>query len=252
MKYRVSALALAAGLCLSGAVMAQSGQQSTQPQSPSSGERATTTPQPRTERAPADKAGAKIAKADSDFLKQAAQNGHAELEASKMAQSKATQSDVKAFAEKMVTEHTKTHQELATLAQSKGVALPDGPSLMQRAKLKMLAGAEGAKFDERYAESFGVKAHEDTIKLFRDGAAKAQDADVKSFAQKTLPALQEHLTLAKAAHATAAPTAAGKADRTTDRKTDAERGTSAGNRAGQGGTAGSTGERTGTQGEKKQ
>jgi putative membrane protein len=248
MKYRVSALALAAGLCLAGAVMAQSGQQSTQPQSPSSGERATTTPQPRTERAPADKAAAKIAKADSDFLKQAAQNGHAELEASKMAQSKATQSDVKAFAEKMVTEHTKTHQELATLAQSKGVALPDGPSLMQRAKLKMLAGAEGAKFDERYAESFGVKAHEDTIKLFRDGAAKAQDADVKSFAQKTLPALQEHLTLAKAAHATAAPTAAGKADR----KTDAERGTSAGNRAGQGGTAGSTGERTGTQGEKKQ
>jgi putative membrane protein len=231
MKYRISALALAAGLCLTGAVIAQTGQQSTQPQSPSSGERATTTPQSRTDRAPADKAdkaGAKVAKADSDFLKQAAQNGHAELEASKLAQTKATQADIKAFAQKMVAEHTKTHQELTTLAQSKGVELPDSPSLMQRAKLKMLAGAEGAKFDQRYAEGFGVKAHEDTIKLFRDGASKAQDADVKAFAQKTLPALQEHLTLAKAAHATANPTAAGKSDRTdradrADRKADANR-----------------------------
>jgi putative membrane protein len=231
MRFTVQSIALAAGLALAGLAAAQSGQQPpTQQQTPSTGERAT--PQQRADRSAADQGGAsaKVAKADRDFMKQAAQNGHAEIEASKLAQAKATQPDVKSYAQKMVAEHTRTHQELTALAQSKGVDLPDGPSLMQRAKLKMLSAADGEKFDARYAENFGVKAHEDTIKLFREGAEKSQDSEVKAFARKTLPHLQEHLTLAKAVHASATPTAAGRSieragDRAGDRKTGAERGT---------------------------
>lgn len=258
MSFRLSAVALAAGLSIASAAVAQSGQQ-TQPQNPSSGERAT--PQQRADRPAAERANAdrsaagasKVAKADSDFLKQAAQNGHAEVEASKLAQTKATQPDLKSFAQKMVDDHTKTNQELMALAKSKGVELPDGPSLMQRAKLKMLAGADGEKFDRRYAEDFGVKAHEDTIKLFREGAEKAQDSEVKAFAQKKLPALQQHLTMAQAAHASVAPAAAGKSDRPAGDKGATERsrqggttGTGTGTTGGTSGTSGS-----GTSGERK-
>jgi putative membrane protein len=221
MRLTLQAVALAASLCVAGAAAAQSGQQQpTPPQTPSTGEKAA--PQQRVDRSAMDRgtAAATLAKADRDFMKQAAQNGHAEIEASKLAQTKATQPDIKSYAQKMVAEHTKTHQELAALAQSKGVDLPDGPSLMQRAKLKMLSAADGEKFDERYAENFGVKAHEDTIKLFREGAEKAQDAEVKAFAQKTLPHLQEHLTMAKAVHASATPTAAGRTERSAERSTE--------------------------------
>ncbi len=79
---------------------------------------------------------------------------------------------------------------------------------MQRGKLKMLSGADGEKFDKRYAEDFGVKAHEDTVKLFKNAAANAKDADVKAFAQKTLPKLEEHLAMARTMAAAVVPTAA--------------------------------------------
>jgi putative membrane protein len=194
----VSTLAMLAGLCVAGPVAAQYGQQSTNPGSPSTAK--TAAPEARVEGK------------DADFLKQAAQNGRAEVEASKLAQTKATQADVKAFAAKMVEDHQQAHQELAQLAQSKGVKLPDDPSLMQRGRLKMLSGADGEKFDKRYAEDFGVKAHEDTVKMFKNAAANAKDADVKAFAQKTLPKLEEHLTMARSMEAAVVPTAAGKSD----------------------------------------
>jgi putative membrane protein len=211
MKAVTTTVAMIAAVCMAGAAAAQTSPSSTTtPTTPSAGQ-TTLPPQARTG---ADREAARLDGKDESFLKQAAQNGHAEVEASKLAQTKATQADVKSFAGKMVEEHQKASQELAALASSKGVKLPEGPSLMQKAKLKMLSGADGAKFDKRYAENFGVKAHEDTVKLFKNAAAGAKDADVKAFAQKTLPTLEQHLTMARSMEATVAPTAAGKpADR---------------------------------------
>jgi putative membrane protein len=234
----ISTLAMIAGLCVAGTAAAQSsGQQSTTPASPSAGKTATPA-QTKAERA--DKAGmrqeARVEGKDAGFLKQAAQNGHAEIEASKLAQTKATQSDVKTFAGKMVEDHQKASQELMQLAQSKGVKLPDDPSLMQRGRLKLLSGADGEKFDRRYAESFGVKAHEDNLKLFKEAAANAKDADVKAFAQKTLPKLEEHLTMARSMESAVAPTAAGqRPDRTGDRAGTSKSSTTTGKSQGTGG-----------------
>lgn len=143
-------------------------------------------------------ATAASARSDADFMKQAAQNGAAEIEASKLALQKAQRSDVKAFAEKMVADHTKTADELKQLATAKKVSLPDGPSMKQKAEIKMISAGDDAKFDERYAKNFGVKAHEETVKLFEEAAKGASDAEVKAWAQKTLPALNHHLEMARA------------------------------------------------------
>lgn len=139
----------------------------------------------------------KLARADAAFLKQAAQNGHAEVEGSKLALSKGTHAQVKAFAQQMVDDHTKAAQALSTLASDKGVELPTEPSLAQKAKLKLLAQRDGESFDRHYAESVGVAAHEDTVKLFKKAAAQAKDTDVKAFATKTLPTLEQHLQHAR-------------------------------------------------------
>lgn len=137
-------------------------------------------------------------RSDAGFMKQAAQNGHVEVEASQLALTKATNADVKAFAQKMVDEHTKTGQQLNALASRKGVELPTGPSIVQKTKMKLLDTADGASFDRRYAKSIGVEAHEETVKLFERAAKDARDADVKAFAAQTLPALREHLKMARA------------------------------------------------------
>ncbi len=148
--------------------------------------------------ASASAASGKISHKDSAFMKQAAENGHAEVENSKLALQKSGNADVKAFAQKMVDEHTKASEELAALAASKGVDLPKDPSVMQKGKMKVLSARDGTSFDRHYAESVGVEAHKDTVKLFEKAAKESDDADVKAWATKTLPTLQHHLQEAQA------------------------------------------------------
>lgn len=140
---------------------------------------------------------ADLAHADKAFFKDAAHAGHAEVKASEYALAKAADPAVKTFAQQMIDDHKKVGQELEALAAAKGVKLPDGPSIVQNAKIKVLSGASGASFDRKYAENIGVEAHEDAVKLFRKAAADAQDADVKAFAAKTLPSLEHHLQMAR-------------------------------------------------------
>lgn len=144
-----------------------------------------------------ERAAAQLSRADTAFMKQAAENNHAEIESSRLALHKASDPAVKAFAQQMVADHGKTGQELAALASAKGVALPDGPSLLQKAKLKLLDAADGADFDRRYSETMGLAAHRDTIALFQKAAREARDPELKAFATKTLPALQGHLDMAQ-------------------------------------------------------
>lgn len=146
---------------------------------------------------PSPPAAARASRADSGFMEQAAQNGHAEIEASRLAVQRASDPQVQRFAQTMVEEHTRLAEELAALARAKGVNLPREASMLQRGRLKLLSTSEGDTFNRRYVETFGIGAHEDTIKLFDKAAARADDPDVKAFASRGLPGLQRHLTMAK-------------------------------------------------------
>lgn len=138
-----------------------------------------------------------LERTDRNFLENAAQSGHAELEGSRLAQTKARSPEVKAFAEQMIQDHTMVNQELVALAQQKGYTPPTEPSLLQQAELKALSITDDA-FDTTYASRIGVAAHENAVELFREGAAQANDPDIKAFAAKHLPALEQHLEMARA------------------------------------------------------
>ncbi len=140
---------------------------------------------------------------DKSFLKDAAEGGNAEVSASQVALEKSGNADVKAFAQMMVDGHGKAGAELKGLADQKGVKVSDTPSITKKTEIKMLSERKGASFDQHYADSIGVKAHEDTIKLFQKEVDKGTDADVKAWASKTLPALQHHLEAAQALKAKA-------------------------------------------------
>jgi len=139
----------------------------------------------------------KPAHADSSFMDDAAHAGHYEVEAAKMALQKGQSDAVKSFAQRMVDDHTAAAQQLESLASAKNHKLPDGPSMVQKGKLKLLSTHDGVKFDQNYIDSLGPKAHRDTIKLFEKASTNAKDPDVKAFADKTLPTLREHLAMAE-------------------------------------------------------
>jgi putative membrane protein len=142
--------------------------------------------------------GAKLSGQDKSFMKDAAENNSTEIAGSQAALTQATSADVKTFAQQMIDDHGKTGTELKGLAEQKGVKVSDTPSTIQKAEIKMLSARKGASFDQHYADSIGVKAHQDTIKLFQKEVDKGTDADVKAWASKTLPALQHHLEMAQA------------------------------------------------------
>lgn len=130
---------------------------------------------------------------DTDFVKKAAKGGIAEVEMGRLAVKKATSPEVREFGSLMVRDHTKANQQLAALASSKGVDLPDSKSLgedISYAKLKLLSGKA---FDDAYIKMM-VDDHKEDVDAFQKAADSSQDPDVKKFAGKTLPTLQGHLT----------------------------------------------------------
>jgi len=139
----------------------------------------------------------RLSAADSVFLIEAAQNGQAELQVSRLALDKTQSSDVKTFAQRMLDEHTAWAAELSALAAAKGVKLPEEASAAQKGDINQLATSDSFHFDQRYADAMGVHAHEETLALFRRAAREADDADIRAFAAKILPALEVHLQMAR-------------------------------------------------------
>lgn len=137
---------------------------------------------------------------DKTFMTKAADSGSTEIAASKVAQTKSTDAQVKQFADSMVTDHTKVADELKQLAASKQITVSDEPSARHKADIAKLSGLEGKKFDQEYAAKIGVAAHKEAVKLFTEASQKATDPEIKAFAAKTLPALQHHLDMANALH----------------------------------------------------
>jgi putative membrane protein len=131
------------------------------------------------------------------FLTHAAHDGEAEVELGKMAQEKAADARVKEFGARMQKDHGNANAELRAIAAKKGLAIPGGPG-PHAAMVKKLGGLQGAAFDQTYMRAM-VDDHTKAVKEF-EMAAKSPDADVKAFAEKTLPTLREHLRLAQETH----------------------------------------------------
>lgn len=144
---------------------------------------------------------AKLSHAEREFIESTAKDGMAEVELSQLAQQHASNEQVKQFAARMVTDHSKANEELRQLGQEKGVTMPAGPSHMENHEATKLSKLSGAQFDRAYMDRM-VKDHQKAVKAFEKQASKAKDVDVKAFAAKTLPTLQEHLRLAQTADQT--------------------------------------------------
>ncbi|MDI3354733.1 DUF4142 domain-containing protein [Pseudomonas sp. UYIF39] len=145
--------------------------------------------------------GTAFAATSNDFVDSAAAGGIAEVETSRLALEKSSSADIKAFANMMITDHSKANDELAALAKKNDIEVPDSTTLVKQAKEKIL-DLRDESFDAAYANN-QVKAHEDTIALFKKEANTVTDdkvkgaTDLKGFAQKMLPALEKHLDMAK-------------------------------------------------------
>lgn len=137
-----------------------------------------------------------VTKQDSKFMMQAASSDMMEIATSNMALQKSQNADVRRFAQMMIDDHTKTSDQLKSIAATKNVTLPAEMDSKHRAMVDKLSGVSADKFDMEYMK-MQVKAHEAAVKLFQTESNKGTDADVKGFAAANLPALQMHLNMAR-------------------------------------------------------
>lgn len=139
----------------------------------------------------------KVSKEDERLMMQLARANIAEINAGKLAEQKTSNDQVKSFAKKMVDDHTKALDDLKQLAMTKGVTLPTEPDRQQQAMENKLSALSGEQFDKQYVDQSGSRAHKETHRLLQRVNSRASDADLKSYASKTMATVESHQQLAK-------------------------------------------------------
>jgi len=138
-----------------------------------------------------------ISPTTADFVKEVAISDMFEIQSSTLAQDKGNAPE-KSFATQMVTDHTKTSTELKGLVSS-GKVKADVPTALDsshQSKLDKLKSENGKDFSSDF-DSMQVSAHKDAVSLFQRYAKGGDNAYLKDWAGKTLPALQHHLDMAE-------------------------------------------------------
>ena len=137
--------------------------------------------------------GSMVSRDDGKMMADLAHANIAEIETGKMALEKSQNPSVKKFAQHMVDDHTAALQELQTLAQAKGVKLPDSTDMQHKTLAVTLKAMTGNTFDNQYMKRAGVNDHQRTIQLLEKAEKNAKDPALKAMAIKMLPTVQGHL-----------------------------------------------------------
>jgi putative membrane protein len=130
-----------------------------------------------------------------EFMKKAAAGGMAEVQLGNLAQERASSEEVKSFAKRMVDDHTKVNDDLEQVAQKKNVTLPTEVDAKDKALYDRLSKLSGTEFDRAYMDAMLADHRADVAEFERE--TKSTDADVRDFASRTLPTLQDHLASAQ-------------------------------------------------------
>jgi putative membrane protein len=129
-----------------------------------------------------------------EFAKKAGAAGAAEVEMGKLGVEKATDAEVKAFAQKMVADHTKANKELMAAAKVNNLEVPAEPDVMHKGMMEKFEHQKADKdFNHDYMQQM-VRDHKKVIELFQSVANDStQDPEMRALAKKTLPTLEAHL-----------------------------------------------------------
>lgn len=138
-------------------------------------------------------------RADRRFVENAAMGGKVEVELGQIAQRQGASDAVKQFGSRMVQDHGKANDELKALAATKNITLPAEPDRSHRRKAEQLSKLSGVEFDRAYMAEM-LSDHRKDVAAFKRTSERSGDAELKAFAARTLPTLQEHLKMAESTH----------------------------------------------------
>ncbi|ALE54296.1 DUF4142 domain-containing protein [Paraburkholderia sp. RL17-368-BIF-A] len=132
--------------------------------------------------------------ADQTFIAEGTQAVATQRDAARIATSRSTDRDVKAFAERVSADNAKITDALRA-ASPRGVDVPkNDPDTAVLASINNLRGAE---FDKTYIEQVALAGEQKALSAFQAEIASGRDPQLKDAAKKALPVLQEHYAMAQ-------------------------------------------------------
>ncbi len=136
-----------------------------------------------------------LSPADLQFMQDAARAGVLEVRHGQLALQRASSQAVKALAQRMFDNATRSNRELAEIAQRKGVLLPNDSDIPQVGR--PIDQTTGVEFDRLFPD-VAISEHQLAIGIFERAVSQSTDLDVKNWAAKNLLTLRTHLADAKA------------------------------------------------------
>lgn len=130
------------------------------------------------------------------FLKHAMEGNLAEINAGKLAQARGSSQAVRDYGRMLEQDHMAANQQAVALAKKAGVAVPTQPNKDQQEMYKKLSQYKGAAFDRQFADAM-ADDHKKVIDMYEDEAKRQEDGQVQVMAQKLLPVLKQHLSVAQ-------------------------------------------------------
>lgn len=121
-----------------------------------------------------------------------------EITSGEIALEKARRPEVRAFAQRMVTDHRRSTERLKETVGESGREFLEPPAMLPLHwdELRDLEDASDRRFDREYVEQ-RIESHEIAVELHRNFAANGNDPQLKTFAEAALPAETAHLEQAR-------------------------------------------------------
>ncbi len=138
-----------------------------------------------------------ISPSTQDFVNQVSLNEMFETRLSTLAHERGGEK-IKKFAAVMLEDHKNTSSQLKALVRG-GVVRVKFPAMLdavRQAALDKMSTLQGAEFDREF-ENLQVEIHDATVSLLERYSGDGDHPDLKSFAIRHLPHLQEHWRLAR-------------------------------------------------------
>lgn len=132
---------------------------------------------------------------DKKFLATAAQSDTNEIALGKLAEQKAMNPAVKAFAKKMVTEHTMMTTSMKPFATAWGLNPPVGPDSDAKQEWDKLNKLSGKDFDKEYIDHM-VDDHATALDKFQAEAKNTKDAKFRAAVLKGKTMVAAHKNMA--------------------------------------------------------
>ena len=133
---------------------------------------------------------------DTAFVREVRTDNLLEIRLGTLAAKRSTNSAVKQFGQRMVSDHTTMGNEWSALANQLRLGTTSALDATQQQLVSRLSTLPAADFDREYMSTM-VQGHQNLIATFQRLGPSAQSPQVQQLAAKGLPVLEQHLTMAQ-------------------------------------------------------